>query len=183
MGMVIKEENNKKVEVPGQQCFPLFSYIMALDFPTINLLRWFYFYKNQFFISFFYIYTVSTLREQNMRCLKQFPGTRWILKCYWLSWYMPAVTSMVPGRKSTSSYYQWAMSTLEQFVWFLTTSIFYIIFIFSAADDVFVRKDLLKTKYDFVDFAGAEKYNNWCNHYSQCTVSCKTISMKMASHI
>ena len=62
----------------------------------------------------------------------------------------------------------------------------YIIIFFvyvSAADDVFVRKDLLKTKYDFVDFAGAEKYHNWCTHYSQCTLSCQTISMKMTSLI
>ena len=39
MGMVIREETNTKVQVPGQQCFPLFSYIKALDFPTVNLLR------------------------------------------------------------------------------------------------------------------------------------------------
>lgn len=32
---------------------------------------------------------------------------------------------------------------------------------FSAADDVFVRKDLLKTKYNFVDYVSAEKYSNW----------------------
>ena len=31
----------------------------------------------------------------------------------------------------------------------------------SAIDDVFVRKDLLKTKYDFVDYISAEKYSNW----------------------
>ena len=57
------------------------------------------------------------------------------------------------------------------------------LYYFLAADDVFVRKDLLKTKYNFVNFAGAEKYHNWCNHFSQCTVSCKTITMKMASSI
>ena len=40
---------------------------------------------------------------------------------------------------------------------------------FSAADDVFVREDLLKTKYNFVDFAAAEEYHNWCPHYSHCS--------------
>ena len=40
---------------------------------------------------------------------------------------------------------------------------------FSAADDVFVREDLLKTKYNFVDFAAAEEYHNWCAHYSHCS--------------
>ena len=40
MGLVINEKSKiKKIQRPGQQCFPLFSYIMALDFPTINLLR------------------------------------------------------------------------------------------------------------------------------------------------
>ena len=44
MGLVIKEEEqNTKVQNPGQQCFPLFSFIKALDFPTVNLLRWFFF--------------------------------------------------------------------------------------------------------------------------------------------
>jgi len=38
MGLVIKEKPNTKVKVPVQQCFPLFSYIKALDFPTVNLL-------------------------------------------------------------------------------------------------------------------------------------------------
>ena len=66
---------------------------------------------------------------------------------------------------------------------FLSLELYQYFLIVSAADDVFVRKDLLKTKYDFVDFAGVEKYHNWCTHYSQCTVSCKTISMKMASSI
>ena len=32
---------------------------------------------------------------------------------------------------------------------------------------MFVRKDLLKTKYTFVDFAAAEEYNNWLSHYSK----------------
>ena len=32
-----------------------------------------------------------------------------------------------------------------------------------------MRKDLLKTKYNFVNFAAAEEYKNWCSHYSQCT--------------
>ena len=40
----------------------------------------------------------------------------------------------------------------------------------SAADDVFVRKDLLKTKYQFVDFATAEEYQNWCSHYTECGI-------------
>ena len=44
------------------------------------------------------------------------------------------------------------------------------IFNFSAADDVFVRKDLLKTKYSFVDFAAAEEFQTWCSHYSQCNL-------------
>ena len=39
MGLVIKEEPGTKVKSPGQQCFPLFSFIMALEFPTVNLLR------------------------------------------------------------------------------------------------------------------------------------------------
>ena len=39
MGLVIKEEPNSKVKNPGQQCFPLFSYIKALNSPTVNLLR------------------------------------------------------------------------------------------------------------------------------------------------
>lgn len=39
---------------------------------------------------------------------------------------------------------------------------------FSVADDIFVRKDLLKTKYNFVDFAAAEEYGHWCSHYSKC---------------
>ena len=39
MGLVIKEEPDTKVKNPNQQCFPLFSYIKALDFPTVNLLR------------------------------------------------------------------------------------------------------------------------------------------------
>ena len=39
---------------------------------------------------------------------------------------------------------------------------------FSAVDDVFVRKDLLKSKYDFVDFASVENHPNWCKHYSEC---------------
>ena len=120
-----------------------------------------------------------------MRFWKQFPGTRLILRCCWLSWYMLAVCSRDPERKYISSYYQRTMSTLDQSVWFLfahsETSMY--MFFISAADDVFVRKDLLKTKYDFVDFAGAEKYHNWCTHYSQCTLSCQTISMKMTSLI
>ena len=40
MGLVIKEEPDTKVKAPGQQCFPLFSFIKALDSPTVNLLRW-----------------------------------------------------------------------------------------------------------------------------------------------
>ena len=39
MGSVIKEEENTKVLTPSQQCFPLFSFIKALEFPTVNLLR------------------------------------------------------------------------------------------------------------------------------------------------
>ena len=46
----------------------------------------------------------------------------------------------------------------------------YLLF-FSAVDDVFVRKDLLKTKYNFVNFAGAEENKHWCSHYSQCNYS------------
>ena len=38
--------------------------------------------------------------------------------------------------------------------------------IFSGADDVFVRKDILKTKYKNIDYAGVGVYNNWCNHWS-----------------
>ena len=37
MGLVIKDEQETKS--PGQQCFPLYSYIKALNHPTINLLR------------------------------------------------------------------------------------------------------------------------------------------------
>ena len=37
MGLVIKEDQETKK--PSQQCFPLYSYIKALNFPTINLLR------------------------------------------------------------------------------------------------------------------------------------------------
>ena len=29
---------------------------------------------------------------------------------------------------------------------------------------------MLKTKYNFVNFAAAEEYKNWCSHYSQCTI-------------
>ena len=39
MGLVIKEKASTTVENPGQQCFPLFSFIKALDFPRVNLLR------------------------------------------------------------------------------------------------------------------------------------------------
>lgn len=38
MGLVIKE-TDEKIQKPSLQCFPLFSYIKALDFPTVNLLR------------------------------------------------------------------------------------------------------------------------------------------------
>ena len=37
MGVFSKPVNEKKG--PRQQCFPLFSFIKALDHPTINLLR------------------------------------------------------------------------------------------------------------------------------------------------
>ena len=50
----------------------------------------------------------------------------------------------------------------------LSNEISNIIIPFSAVDDVFVRKDLLKSKYDFVDFASVEKHPNWCTHYSEC---------------
>ena len=48
MGLVTKEEPRSGVKAPGQQCFPLFSYIKALDYPTVNLLRWFKFIKATF---------------------------------------------------------------------------------------------------------------------------------------
>ena len=38
MGLVIKEDQETKA--PSQQCFPLYSYIKALNHPTINLLRY-----------------------------------------------------------------------------------------------------------------------------------------------
>ena len=75
---------------------------------------------------------------------------------------MLALTSRDLGRKSTSSYHRRAMSILDQFVKILTckeTSTDNILI--SAADDVFVREDLLKTKYNFVDYISAEKYSNW----------------------
>ena len=37
MGLVMKE--GTQARAPGQQCFPLYSYIMALNHPTVNLLR------------------------------------------------------------------------------------------------------------------------------------------------
>ena len=37
MGLVIKKET--KTKAPGQQCFPLYSFIKALHNPTVNLLR------------------------------------------------------------------------------------------------------------------------------------------------
>ena len=40
--------------------------------------------------------------------------------------------------------------------------------LFSVSDDVFVRKDLLKSKYSFVDYDGAERLSQdrlwWCGH-------------------
>ena len=50
----------------------------------------------------------------------------------------------------------------------------------AAADDVFVRKDLLKTKYTFVDYSAAEKYNNWCNHYENCEYEKLSIKYRMS---
>ena len=37
-----------------------------------------------------------------------------------------------------------------------------------GVDDVFVRKDVLKTKYTYVDFAEAENFKFWCSHWSKC---------------
>ena len=47
MGLVIKEESNTEAQNPGQQCFPLFSYIKALNFPIVNLLRWILLYLSK----------------------------------------------------------------------------------------------------------------------------------------
>ena len=33
-----------------------------------------------------------------------------------------------------------------------------------------MREDLLKTKYNFVNFAAAEEYNNWLSHYTQSQI-------------
>ena len=80
---------------------------------------------------------------------------------------MLEANSRDPEKKSTSSYHQRTMSTLEQFVRSKALK-WELIIPFSAVDDVFVRKDLLKSKYDFVDFASVEKHPNWCKHYSEC---------------
>ena len=55
-------------------------------------------------------------------------------------------------------------------LWLLKPDMTIPLFNFLAADDVFVRKDLLKTKYSFVDFAAAEEFQTWCSHYSQCNL-------------
>ena len=33
-------------------------------------------------------------------------------------------------------------------------------------DDLFVRDDILKTKYTNVDFEAAEKFSDWCGHFT-----------------
>ena len=43
-----------------------------------------------------------------------------------------------------------------------------IFFYFLVVDDVFVRKDLLTTKYTFVNFPAAEEFKSWCSDYSEC---------------
>ena len=68
------------------------------------------------------------MKGQNLEYLKQFPGKRLILRCSWLSWYMLAVISRDPERKSTSSYHQRAISTLEPFVWLFITRIISLFF-------------------------------------------------------
>ena len=42
------------------------------------------------------------------------------------------------------------------------------LFYFSVVDDVFVRKDLLISKYNFVNFPAAEEYKSWCSDYTKC---------------
>ena len=66
MGLVIKEESNTKVQNPGQQCFPLFSYIKALNFPIVNLLRWIFLY-----LSKTQQYCISEARQMT------WPGETW----------------------------------------------------------------------------------------------------------
>ena len=45
--------------------------------------------------------------------------------------------------------------------------------IFLGADDVFVRRDLLRSKYSRVDYESAEQYSWFCRHYedSHCALT------------
>ena len=55
-------------------------------------------------------------------------------------------------------------------------------FHFSVVDDVFVRKDLLTTKYTFVNFPAAEEYKSWCSDYSKCDFFFDSIAEKCINY-
>ena len=48
-----------------------------------------------------------------------------------------------------------------------------LLMIFPGADDVFVRRDLLRSKYSLVDYEAAEQYGWFCRHYrhSDCPLT------------
>jgi len=133
MGLVTKEEPGSVVQVPGQQCFPLFSYLKALDYPTVNLLS-------------------LDIEGAEFGVLKTVP------------WDKVDIEVLLIELIHAGSHFKGSREEIHQFL--LSKNYVYLGTI--SVDDVFVRKDLLKSKYDFVDFSSVEKHHNWCKHYSDC---------------
>ena len=51
-----------------------------------------------------------------------------------------------------------------------------------VVDDVFVRKDLLTTKYTFVNFPAAEEYKGWCSDFSKCDFFLDSVAEKCINY-
>ena len=52
------------------------------------------------------------------------------------------------------------------------------VMIFLGADDVFVRRDLLRSKYMRVDYEAAEQYSWFCKHYLDSNCALTTIGWR-----
>ena len=52
-------------------------------------------------------------------------------------------------------------------------------YIYLGADDVFVRRDLLRSKYRLVDYEAAEEYSWFCRHYSHS--NCRLTALGLLS--